>query len=215
MNEKYLNAISNRILKNKHKFKNEYYYLEFVFSFIQEYYLKYYIPDVTFQNLIYKRKYNCVSATAFYALILKNIGIKYRIFETSDHVYLKVYSNNEEYLFETTDKNGFIVKKDEILKTEIQYDKNPENNLIKEINLIQLAGIQYFNISALFLEKNDYITAYDFAEKAYMLYPSARTYNAMMYILSKLIVCNKISYQEKLQYYRKQKMLTSVITAWG
>ncbi|MFQ3576083.1 MAG: hypothetical protein SNJ77_06570 [Cytophagales bacterium] len=228
LNEKYLNSICNKLVKSEIKFSRKQDYLEYMFTYVQEFYLRSYIPDVTFENLIYKRKYNCVSACAFYALIFENLGFQYKIFETPNHVYLKVFVENKEYLFETTDKNGFISNPSEIAKREKQYAEELtdeyarliardylvfENTLKKEITLTQLSGIQYFNISASCVEKNDFVKSFDFAEKAYMLYPSPRTRNAMMMVLSKLIESESISYNQKLVYYKKHKNLLSVISA--
>jgi len=144
----------------------------------QKFFLKFkdfaYFSDV-FQNGMY----NCVTATAFYALILKYFEIDFEIRETAFHTYIKIKPENETILWETTDSFGGIVEDPkEIKEREVLYSKSdnlpPKNTFNNKVNLKQLIGLQLYNEGVVLFNKKQYEKSSELLENAYKLYACDR-----------------------------------------
>lgn len=131
-------------------------------------FLRNYEPLQNFSSLLRNGTYNCLTATALYALLLDELGISYQIYETDYHIFLLVeMTDGEQVLFEATDPlHGFVEGEEEISRriNEIRKDENSlegastteksyfdfDLKLMRPINLQQLAGLQYYNQAAYF-----------------------------------------------------------------
>ena len=161
--------------------------------------LKKYIEDAGFDQLFDKGEYNCVSATALYAIVLDEFGIEYEIRETPTHVYLVADPKNTNVLIESTmPQNGTIEfdykKKKEYVEYLVagklisaeEFENNPIDKLFEEyydqnkiIGLGELAALLYYNKGvAEFNKKNFTDASYSF-RKANLIYPSVTV--GMMY----------------------------------
>ena len=67
---------------------------------VKENYFKYNRRNASFQELLEKGYYNCVTGTAFYHLILKELGIESEIVALPDHVFLKLMVEGEAEYWE-------------------------------------------------------------------------------------------------------------------
>jgi tetratricopeptide (TPR) repeat protein len=148
-----------------------------------------------FENIFDNGYYNCVSASALYALAFENLGIPYVIKEKPTHVYLLAYPQNEKIVVETTSptsayntlndpfKTAYIkMLKEQKVISNAEYVGGDINALFdkyyfgeqEDISILNLVGIQYMNDGLFKLDDQKYIEAFHQLEKAYLFYPSKR-----------------------------------------
>ena len=125
-------------------------------------------------------------------MVFSNLGYEIKIWETPYHAFLEVFDENGQgILIESTDPAFGVVsnaKKIEKRKKEYLNGYNLSNPIgigankiedgvegyIKEINLKELAGLQYYNDAILAFNRGDYNQASITLKKASYLYPSPR-----------------------------------------
>lgn len=145
----------------------------------------------TFGDLMEYGDYNCISGTAFFALLYREMGYEVHIYETPFHTFLEIeVSDSQKFLIESTDENfGFVDNAIKIEKRRQEYaigehmgmpqglgnteEMKPEG-FIREINLRQLAGLQYYNAAVVKFNEGQYNAASLLLKKAGYLYPSPR-----------------------------------------
>ncbi len=147
-----------------------------------------------YPEIFTKGYYNCVSATAMYAMALEELNIPFQIKETPTHVYLVAYPDDENILLESTDPlNGYVTFDTNFQRNYIQnlasaklisqeeLKRRDPDELFEQhffsnenIDIHALAGIQYANDALLKLENNQLEGALHQLEKAQALYPSDR-----------------------------------------
>lgn len=153
-----------------------------------------YVENPAFNEIFVNGNYNCLTASALYALILEKLSIGYSIRETPDHVYIIADPGSANVVFETTAPGAKSLQITDKFKSQfLEYLSN--NKLItaqeaasdknavfekyfyadEKISLKQLAGLMYYNMGIDAFMKEDYSLAHKNFEKAYMLYPSKRT----------------------------------------
>lgn len=180
--------------------------LKSIFKFTQRQYFKRYRQYHSYSDLIENGSFNCISGTAFYALLLKEMGYNVHIYETPHHAYLEVEKENgNNVLIESTDAAfGVVDKMKKVEARRVEYAQgesefiakgfgnakhNPEEIFTNEINLLQLAGLQYYNQAVVAFNIGEFETASTLLKKAAFLYPSSRI--IMLQLLSdKLIASN-------------------------
>lgn len=174
--------------EKKEKFKNEKAFLEHVFLKTHQRLLKNYKEKATFKDLLVNGNYNCLTASALYALILEHFHFNYKIIETNYHIFLLAETSNGTILLESTDPlQGFVFKKQEIEKRIVQYRQNlqTESNknktyyryntsLYNTIDLNNLHGLLYYNLAVEAFNNQDLFSAVDYFEKACLFYKSQR-----------------------------------------
>ncbi|WP_143785800.1 hypothetical protein [Ohtaekwangia koreensis] len=155
-----------------------------------------------FEEIFYNGYYNCVSATALYALAFERLQIPYSIKEEPTHVYLVAYPQDERIVLETTSplagyytlsdefKQNYLQKlKDQKLISAQEYAMQDVKTLFDkyyfgqntEVNLQQLAGLQYLNDALYKTEDKKHEEAFTQLEKAYILNPSQRIAQLLYY----------------------------------
>lgn len=217
--EKELEGFIEQIARKKRKYKRESKFLEYVFYKTHHKFLKNYMLYSSFGDLIENSNYDCVAGTALYALILERLDIDYTIKEFDYHVLLIAKTDSGEVLFESTDPiNGFVKSKSEINKR-IQFYTTPEleNGAIKsigakekldqqsysvnnDINIQQLAGLQFYNMAVKSYNQTDYIQAIQSLEKGIRHYNSNRFQVFLGILLDKT---NEVSHHTTLNSTKK------------
>jgi tetratricopeptide (TPR) repeat protein len=187
---------------NKKK-KNLKKYIDFLFINIHDHFLRKYEENVAFNQIFKKGIYNCVTASALYALVFDHYGIRYAIKELPTHVYLVVDPEALSIQIETTDpKGGYFAPSDKFKKNflnqllaaklvtqkdvstmsgqklfeKFYYDNNNAN-----VSFPQLVALLYFNKAIALSELEQYKSAFFESEKAYFLYPSSRIKYVLAY----------------------------------
>ena len=208
MNED-LNQLYKSLDPEKLKSKKTKKLIKEIYSQVHAKKLKKYEEEAEFMQLFNEGIYNCVSATALYALMLDRFELDYEIRETPNHVYLIADPKGEKVLIETTNpKNGTVeydykTQKEYVnylrqnkLISEEEYENTPIGQLFdkhfdsnKIINLKELAALLYYNEGIKQWNEEKYAEAADFFTKAYAIYPSANihymTNTALINALSK------------------------------
>ena len=151
-----------------------------------------YEEKANFSDIFKSGTYNCVTASALYAIILDEFGINYSVRETPDHVYLIADTSGLQTLIESTlPGRGVLVfnekfKKDYVaylhnnkLISDQEFHNSTTDNLFKKyyskdkrINLQKLGAIQYYNKGVFLLENKRFIEASTYLRKALVIYPS-------------------------------------------
>ncbi len=171
-----------------------------VFNLVQSDLLVKYQLENQFLEVFTSGKFNCVSSTAVYALLLDNFKIPYQIIEVPEHVYLVAQPDGQNIVMEGTDaQDGYMKLTEGVVKkqlgtlasmkviTEDELNSPDLGDILNDlypsesIGLIQLVAIQYYNQSIYDYEAEKYLNAYENAVKANYLFSNPR-YRAMAYL---------------------------------
>lgn len=167
--------------------------IEKLYYTIHQRILKRYEQYAPFGDMFASGKYDCVSGTALLAVSLTQLGYSFTIFEFNFHTFLIVNLNDgESILLESTDPlNGVITDNQEIERRIAVYGSGEDSpaktlkpvatntdhrstHINNKVNLLELAGLQYFNLSVKHYNDGNKELAAELIEKAYILYPSER-----------------------------------------
>jgi hypothetical protein len=173
--------------------------------------LKKYKENVIFNKILKTGEYNCVTATALYAILLDRFSISYAIRKKPNHVYLIVGPGKQNILMESTNPQKGVVIYDEKVKKDFvkylynskliskeEYTYNSSDDLFNKyyntddtISIFQLAGAHYYNHGVQLYADEKYEYSMNEFEKAYTLYPEGKTISysytgAMGTMISKL-----------------------------
>lgn len=179
-----------------------------------------YLEQNHFSEIFSAGKYNCVSATAIYTIVMHRLGVPYDIKVKPTHVYAVAYPNSEQILVESTDPTGGFIRFSDSYKQgmidRLANAKLISSNEIKQVNvddlfskyyltdegvgLKQLAGIQYFNDAIYNIDQGNVEFAHKQAEKAYFLYPEERTKNMLLATCLEYLTNQKYENEESLSY---------------
>lgn len=188
-------------------------YVKTIYDQVHAGFLQKYEPVIRFAEVFRNGYYNCVTATALYALVFEKLNIPYAIQEKPTHVFLVAYPNRNNILVETTTpvfgyltydtryKENFIdnLKAQKLIgATEVQMQGTEElfNKYYfqsEDITLEQLVGIHYMNDALFYEDRKDLENALTQAEKAYLFYPSLR----MKYLIMHFVVQTLATTQPK------------------
>jgi hypothetical protein len=178
----------------------------------------------TFRETINSGKYNCLTGTALYGVLLDYFDIEYSIIETNYHIFLLASTSEGTVLFEATDPvHGFVSDPDEVKNRILYYKQNviePETNnrkyyeytfeLYKAVTLAQTKGLMYYNLSIDAYNRQNFESAIHHLAMALDLYNSPRMHEFSSILLlavaeSKLDKKVKDSYINLIQEIRKKR----------
>ncbi len=212
----------------KRRIKNNIRFLKKIFEHVHKVYLKKYHTYSLFSHLIQNQSYDCLTGTALYAMVLDEMGITYELYETANHAYLIVNLGKEKVLFESTDPiNGFIADAAQIEATQQRYAMEIPTNFnhllgmvghkskpfttlkvyTEKVNLIEFAGLYYYNQAVVYYNLKKYKNAVNTLEKAYTLYPSKRIINLLLVAIQEVLKEDLDKYELK-KYIAKTKFYT-------
>ena len=162
-------------LKEKmNKSNNSERFLSNLFYKVHRKYLKHYRQYGDFESLLTAGQYDCVTGTAFYALLLDDLGFEYEIWETDYHIYLMVDADGQQIMMESTDPlEGFVTHSLEI-NTRVESYRLEGSGMSKTIDLQQLAGLMYYNLAVDSYNNQRPTEALTFLKKATSLYDAPR-----------------------------------------
>ncbi len=168
--------------------------IKFIYQTIHSRFFKKYETENRFHEIIENGNYNCVTATALFALFFEELGIPYSIKEEPTHVYLVAYPGAENIMIETTTpafgflafdsnfKTNFVnnLKDQKIIgiseitnsSTDALFNKYYFSNV--DITLEELIGIHYANDGLFKRDHQDMKGAYEQIKKALLFYPGQR-----------------------------------------
>ncbi len=188
-----IETLVDKLEKRRKKYKENQHFFRWMFYYIHRKALVNYVNYIPFSKTIANSgKYDCVSGTALYSILLNRLNIKHRIYETNFHIYLTI-GDDEEYLFESTDPiDGFMSGKEETTKrinqflADNQQEGGPLNqiNLNNRINEMQLAGLMYYNIGINLFNSGKIDNAMNYMKKADYLYKGGERINILKKIFN-------------------------------
>lgn len=205
--------------------KKELAFLHKIFWSTQQTFFKTYSPYVTFNDLFIAGKYDCLTATSLYSLVLTELNLDYSIIETNYHIFIIVHASSGDVLFETTDRyHGFVPDKKEIEKRIGTYKENliassnPSSylysfELYKKISPTQLAGLLHFNQAVNAFNKHDWIMCADELVLSGSKYDSPRVKELATLLVQSVLCSNakdevRDSILQRFKPYWLEKQLT-------
>jgi hypothetical protein len=205
--------------------KDDRQFLKYVFSKTHQRYLRTYSNYAAFNAINERGVYNCLTGTALYALLLKDLGYNFKIVETNYHIFLVVNTDAGKILFEATDPvKGFIADQQAVEKRIARYQSDQfvkdeaDNNyylysfkLFNEVSLDQMLGLLYYNEAIQAFNNHQLQDAVVDLDNATALYNSPRITEFSKIILlsvmqSKLDHAVKENCVRTIQSIRKQQM---------
>lgn len=141
---------------NEKERKSDRQFLRSVFSLTHRQLLKQYDQYATFGEIFESGRYDCLTATALYSVVLSELGYKHTVIETNYHIFLLIDSDEGQILMESTDPiGGFEYNQERIANRIEQYKKDAEvvlDNqaaagylLFNEVTVDELTGLLYYN----------------------------------------------------------------------
>lgn len=182
------------VLKKSISDKSEAKKVKIIYDYVHKEFLKVYKLKNSFIDIFEAGEYNCVSASALYAIVFSKLEIPYQIKETPTHVYLIAYPNSSKVLIETTSPakgyyqfstsfiskyvtnlyNSKIITKEELETSSVNDLFNKYYFTSENISLHELVGLQRSNFAIYFMDDNDLEKAKEEVKNAYFLFESAR-----------------------------------------
>lgn len=183
-------AYLTQLEKKKASFKHERDFLRFVFHKTHQKFLKHYEAYASFSDLLQTGKYNCLTGTALYSIILDHFHITYSTIETNYHIFILAEVDGVPVLLEATDPLSGFVENEKELATKLAHyrDNTLENpsrskeqvqyefsfNLWETVSLQELTGLLYFNQAIKSFNEKRLEEATAFLMKAAQFRPSER-----------------------------------------
>lgn len=166
-------------------------FLKQLYLITQQHLLKDYTLYASFSKTLDEGRFDCVTGTAAYALLLEKYDIFYQVIMTGQHVYIKGNLGGIPFIIESTFAvNGLAFGKEAVDSFEskiifndlnkevrIPYVVGSPNNFNSEYEIIglrELAGLQYYNDAIKKFHEEDYYKSYIQLMKAEFLYPSKK-----------------------------------------
>lgn len=167
--------------------------IKYIYDLVHKGFLTKYETENRFYEIMKNGNYNCVTATALFAIIFEKLDIPYRIVELPTHVFLVAYPDADNIRLETTapvfgfnaysdefkaqfvntlKKQKLIAANDATLTDEL-FNKHFYGS--ESVSLSELVGIHYLNDGIYHQTREEKAEAFEQISKAYLLYPSERT----------------------------------------
>ena len=156
-------------------------------------YLKNYQIHSSVEDILRHGAYDCLSGTAFYAMILDKLGIAYEIKEFDFHVLVIAKHGGRQFLIESTDPGGGLTSNPKEIADRIgryvalsdsasgrmsvgSNDRQSQYSraINKSINLTELAGLLHFNNAVYYYNQKKPFKTVAEIRKSLELYDSER-----------------------------------------
>jgi hypothetical protein len=182
-------ALLHKLISKRPKFRSEKDFASFIFYHVHKKALAWYQSGYpSFGELFTTGHYDCLSATALYALLLRDLGMEFEVVEYEYHIFLMVNTRDGQVLFEATDPlNGFERKPEEIAKRLEQYERPlsiqlaglrnqtpATGRMVNTIGLVELEGLLYYNQAVRLFNAGKPMDAIPYLLKAAESYPCDR-----------------------------------------
>jgi hypothetical protein len=137
------------------------------------------------EDLISSGKYNCLTASTFFAFLLDRYQIEFKVIETNYHMFILITDEDREYVLDATDRiHGFETNAGLVKKRLAEYKaKNQELrdntvafqfDLFNQVSVPQLGGLLAFNRSVEAYNRQDFALAVNYLYDASLFYRSPR-----------------------------------------
>lgn len=148
-------------------------WLKEVFAFAKESVFEEYSLYTTTGELLDNGNFNCVSGTAFFAVLLRQAGYDVTPFEMQHHVYLSVVSaSGKKYIIESTDRETGVFRQKKNTSYYL-YDKQ-FGTWQQPVTLQQLAGLEWYNLAIAAYNHQKFGQAIRYCHLAQAYYPESQ-----------------------------------------
>ncbi len=207
-------AFVSKLEDKRARYSNELDFLSYLYYKVHRKYLHRYSTPVSMNALFDKGRYDCLTGTAFYALLFEALGMEYQIVETTYHIYLTLTVDGQPVLIESTNPlGGIITNRQQIAELKKAYAspqaalqanqyifQEPVNQVI---DLTQLAGLHYYNLALNSYNQHDLESALSHMEQALSRYSSQRLNETMQVMLGTLKSDQKVDVSLRDYYLPK------------
>ncbi|PWJ41837.1 hypothetical protein [Sediminitomix flava] len=174
--------------------------VKLIYNSVHDVFFTQYKDQITFSDIFVSGHYNCVSATAIYAIVLEKLGIPYSLKEEPNHVYLMAYPGKENIIMESTSPaNGYqmiplhtkqvmvqqlieqkIITKNDVAQLGIEgaFHKYFYGN--STVSMSDLISMMYTNEAYFAIQMEEYKKGRIAMEKAYRLVNSKKIEQSLM-----------------------------------
>jgi len=177
--ENLINKLDTKAKKSDRQF------LKNVFNLTHRQFLKEYDQYAGFGDIFKDGRYDCLTATALYSVLLSELGYQHTIIETNFHIFLLVASAEGKVLMESTDPlGGFEYRQNKIEDRIKAYKADQESaskngysysyNLFEEVSPQELNGLLYYNQCVKAFNQQQWGKAIENLESAKLFYNSPR-----------------------------------------
>ena len=188
-------------VKRQEKIKNQTVFLEIVFNKVQEAFLHNYEQYAGFNDILTSYTFDCATATALYASFFVDLGIEFEIWETNYHSYIKIRTNENTILLESTDRISGFKMGEEAENLENQYLADNlegclyENgiNIHRETSPEEFIGLLHFNQAVKSYNEGNYLKAMGQIQQAELKYPSDRIFFLKEIIMDRVVLVSTSS----------------------
>lgn len=170
----------------------------------------------SFEALISLGKYNCLTGSTFFALLLERYDVPYKVIETNYHMFILIEDEGSQYVLDATDPiYGFETNAAEVARRLTEYKaKNQQglkNNtiafqfdLFDQVKISQLEGLLAYNSSVAAFNQQNFMKAIDHLYTASLYYSSPRIVEMALLIESYIQkVPNNTIYLNKISKIKK------------
>lgn len=186
--QKELTGFIYELKEKKAHYKSEVRYFKKVVNKSHKKFLRNYKAYSQFNEVLEAGNYDCLSGTAFFSVVLGELGFTYKIIETNYHIFLLIDTPTKQILLETTDRiAGIKTNAKDVEKSLLEYRQNQlvansgkanyyryQANLFREVNPLQLSGLLFFNQAVVAYNQHDWILCADRLERARSIYNNER-----------------------------------------
>ena len=158
-------------------------FLKHFFYYVHRNYLKDYQQYATLNDVLENGKYDCVSGTALYALLLDALHINFSVQEMTYHMYLEIPLDGGIAIIESTDPlAGFISTESAIAERLAQYQAEEADPTVysrpiqAKVGMDELLGLSYFNAAVFHYNQQQFTPARQYLRQAIRWYPADRMY---------------------------------------
>jgi hypothetical protein len=117
--------------------------VHFLFVKAHAEFLKKFDKDATFGQMIDEGRYNCLSGTGLFALLLDHFRLEYDVLQTNHHIFIIVKTTQGPVLLESTDREkGFVDNPAQVAKLVNRY-RNQQATEVKK----QYISYEYSSIT--------------------------------------------------------------------
>jgi hypothetical protein len=203
-------------------------FVRLIFTKTHKTYLKKFVEFAPFNAIFEEGSYQCLTATALYALILNHFNINHEVIETNYHIFLMAQTKQGNVLLESTDMFNGFVDDESLINQKIElYKKNTliasnttsvyykySFELFNRVDLDELLGLLHYNQAVAAFNQNNMKAAVSQLTRANEFYTSSRIDEFAQLLLlslqqSKLDSDTKRTYLKEV-FTIRQKMLPSV-----
>ncbi|MBK5277865.1 MAG: hypothetical protein JJE09_03270 [Bacteroidia bacterium] len=195
-------------------------FLKSTFKATHQKFLKSYSQYSDFGEIFKNGKYDCLTATALFSVILSEMHFDYKIIETNYHIFILVDTESGQVMLETTDRLfGFVEDPMEINNKIDLYRQNRMTNsgndklyyyytfdLYNEVGPYQVPGLLYFNQAIKAYNRGDLLACASFLEQSRKIYESPRV-DELTVVLVKSVLESNLSTDAKSKVLRQYRYL--------